>query len=127
MSRRKKGNRKDADTPVKNLVMILKLFPKSEKRSRLVRNFVNLCFNYYFWYQVNEGQLDGINIPESGKRRKEIHDQIMEIIAKLFLQPDAEKVFGGPVPDRFMVRQIIVEHCQKYGKKRKAKPAEPLT
>ncbi|RJO59620.1 hypothetical protein C4546_00835 [Candidatus Parcubacteria bacterium] len=103
----------------KNLVSILKLFPPSESRKRRVSNFVRLCYDYYFWYQVDEGRLEISYLPNAGKKRRETHDQVMAIIFKLFLQPNAEKLFGGKMPDRVKVREMIIAHYQKFGQKRK--------
>jgi hypothetical protein len=97
----------------KTLVSLIKLFPKTKGRKERVRKFVSLCYSYRLWYLIDTGAITGdMNI--SAGQRSQTHNQIMSIVAKLFLQPGAGKIFGGAMPDRIAIREMILSHYKKY-------------
>ncbi len=113
-------------TCTKTLVPLIKLFPKTEGRKERVRKFVNLCYSYRLWYLIDIEAITGkINI--SASQRSQTHNQIMSIVAKLFLQPGAEKVFGGSMPNRAAIREMILSHYKKYSSDKPGKNKKLIT
>ena len=110
-----KQTRKDAGAH--KLVDIIKLFPDVPDRSRHVRAFIGLCYRYALWYDLDESPNDGKPL-DSATRRSSIHNEIMDIIQRLFLQPDAVVRYGDVMPDRVQVRKLILAHRARYQRKK---------
>jgi hypothetical protein len=107
----KKSVRKDSDTP-RTFVRLLKLFPRKRGYRKRQAAFIELCVAYLMWYRLDIGPVEDRPV-NAAARRSEIHNQIMEIVARLFRQPNAVKKFGGRLPDRVQVRNIFIEHLEK--------------
>lgn len=110
--------RKDADT--QSLITIIHLFPKSPTRMQLIRRFVAQCYVYADAYRSDEGASPP---PASAERRTAAHDVVMAVIQKLFLQSGAERIYGGPMPDRARVREFILQHEVRYRNKKQSQAA----
>lgn len=104
--------RKEADT--KTLATLFRMFPKTPGWRKRVEKFRGLCYAYADAYRVDIGDAPPAH---SGARRTELHDQVMEVVQKLFSQPDAHKQFGASPPDRVLVRELILGHEKRYRRK----------
>jgi hypothetical protein len=107
----KKIVRKDSDTP-RSFARLLRLFPRRPGYRKRQGAFVEQCLAYHMWYRLDIGPVE--DRPENAAvRRSEIHNQIMEIVVRLFRQPNAVKKFGGPMPNRAQVRNMIINYLKK--------------
>ena len=93
---------------------LLKLFPRVLGCEQRIRYFVSLCRQYCSEVKKDEA-LDALYRSEKRRsrqpnaKRRKLHDEIMTIVGKLFLQLTAERIFGGPQPNRDQVREKIVK------------------
>lgn len=103
LKRRKRGR----NVKQRRLDDLLTLFPKVKGHQRRKLAFVELCWEYYQAYLQDEN-LRKLEQPNPGSHRSELHTKIMRIVQQLFLQPNAEQLYGGFQPSRKQVREIVV-------------------
>lgn len=96
----------------KTLDDLLAMFPRIKGYQQRVRRFIRLCQEYLAEYEKDE-RLKALGIPNPKTRRSDLHNRIMGIVQKLFLQPNAEEIFGGHQPSRRAVRGMIVRKFTK--------------
>jgi hypothetical protein len=107
----KRSVRKDSDTP-RSFDRLLNLFPRRPGYRKRQGAFVELCMAYLIWYRYDTGPVEDRPV-NAAARRSALHNQIMEIVVRLFRQPNAVKKFGGPIPNRAQVRNMIIHYLKK--------------
>lgn len=94
-----------AEMHKKSLASLLCLFGTE----RAKENFLRLCREYY-GERVRQEAAEHAGQPVTGSRRAEIHNQIMEVVQKLYLRSN------DPMPSRKDVGVMIMEYFRRFNR-----------